>query len=486
MAMAGCGLTALTAEALTLTVHKLRWYDLPTWMTFQRDPIAIYVLALALGMSVIGFISWPVLMVSRRRAGLTRRKRQLNPPQWYHLDKTVAALIFYGLTGLIVLFGIRPWVQAFLPDKADPFLFAWQYILEGGIIRWTLIIVWGAGITSSILLFVQLSGATTLSSKRQSVYADSDDDYLVAKVEPPSLGDSSSNREDQSAVFSGSSDLDQRDSSSALLAGSGATSTSSTLNTSKQRRVRTAVRENGTRSSTTRKVVIQRWSLLKYIASMNLLSSLNARRKYFHFLALLLFFPGMIYDPSFTSLAFGVAFAAFIFVEYVRFFALWPAGRDVHLFLTAFQDAKDQGVVILAHFYLLVGCGVTLWMGYMSGPEPRYHLQTSLLALSGVLTLGLGDSMASIIGKRYGKHKWPRSKKTLEGSASFVLFCLVGATVASYMIQGFNPDLWNYTAIAKYVGVVAFVALLEASVGQNDNLIIPMIFYDYVIVLSIV
>jgi len=61
-------------------------------------------------------------------------------------------------------------------------------------------------------------------------------------------------------------------------------------------------------------------------------------------------------------LAFSVAFALFIFTEYVRYFALWPFGASVHIFLSEFLDEKDKGSAILSHFYLLIGCAGPLWL----------------------------------------------------------------------------------------------------------------------------
>lgn len=89
--------------------------------------------------------------------------------------------------------------------------------------------------------------------------------------------------------------------------------------------------------------------------------SVNARRKSFHALAVAMFIPGMTFDPAFTHLSFSVAFAAFTFAEYVRYFALWPLGASVHLFLNEFIDHKDSGTAILSHFYLLSGCATPLW-----------------------------------------------------------------------------------------------------------------------------
>ena len=108
--------------------------------------------------------------------------------------------------------------------------------------------------------------------------------------------------------------------------------------------------------------------------------SINARRKFFHALAVVMFVPGIIFDvsatvllklmlnaesrsqPAFTHLSFSLAFAGFIFAEYVRYFALYPFGAAVHLFLNEFLDKKDSGTAILSHFYLLTGCAGGLWL----------------------------------------------------------------------------------------------------------------------------
>lgn len=110
--------------------------------------------------------------------------------------------------------------------------------------------------------------------------------------------------------------------------------------------------------------------------------SVNARRKFFHALAVVMFVPGIIFDvgrpyiaevipanlealrlqPAFTHLSFSLAFAIFNFAEYVRYFALYPFGAAVHLFLNEFLDKKDSGTAILSHFYLLTGCAGGIWL----------------------------------------------------------------------------------------------------------------------------
>ena len=45
----------------------------------------------------------------------------------------------------------------------------------------------------------------------------------------------------------------------------------------------------------------------------------------------------------------------------MRYFALYPFGAAVHLFMNEFLDSKDGGTAILSHFYLLTGCANSVW-----------------------------------------------------------------------------------------------------------------------------
>ncbi|TIA93649.1 hypothetical protein E3P99_00091 [Wallemia hederae] len=140
--------------------------------------------------------------------------------------------------------------------------------------------------------------------------------------------------------------------------------------------------------------------------------TLNGRRKYFHLLLTAIIVPGVVVDPYMTHLAASVAFGIFIFIEYMRYFALYPLSAKIHVFMSEFVDEKDSGAAILSHFYLLTGSMMCLWM----------ENGRTLDNLSGVLVLGVGDAMASIVGKKIGKHRWTRlSKKSVEGTIGFAL-----------------------------------------------------------------
>ncbi|XP_006459296.1 Tco6 SGD histidine kinase sensor protein [Agaricus bisporus var. bisporus H97] len=193
---------------------------------------------------------------------------------------------------------------------------------------------------------------------------------------------------------------------------------------------------------------------------------LNARRKFFHGLAVVMFVPGVALDPAFTHLSFDVAFALFIFAEYIRYFAIYPLGVTIHLFMNEFLDEKDDGTAILSHFYLLSGCAGSLWL---EGPS-------RLLQYTGILALGVGDAVASIVGKRIGKHRWSHTtSKTLEGTLAFVASVILSAWLLRLL--GFAEPF----STTRYLLGVAISAVLEALSDQNDNLTMPLYMWSILV-----
>lgn len=91
-------------------------------------------------------------------------------------------------------------------------------------------------------------------------------------------------------------------------------------------------------------------------------------------------------------------------------------------FYDRFQDSQDAGPVVLTHIYLLVGCAAPLWLDRGLAPrEAPGPGGASLPAYAGLLAVGVGDAFASVVGARFGRLRWPGTRKTVEGTAASAL-----------------------------------------------------------------
>jgi len=107
-------------------------------------------------------------------------------------------------------------------------------------------------------------------------------------------------------------------------------------------------------------------------------------------------------------------------IRYVRLFRIGPFGSSVHSALVVFLDDKDSGALILTHVYLLLGLALPLWLFPVdySKADPT---GCKLALYSGILALGIGDTMASVVGKTFGRLRWPGSLKTVEGTLAGIM-----------------------------------------------------------------
>uniref|UniRef100_A0A6N2LGM1 dolichol kinase n=1 Tax=Salix viminalis TaxID=40686 RepID=A0A6N2LGM1_SALVM len=193
-------------------------------------------------------------------------------------------------------------------------------------------------------------------------------------------------------------------------------------------------------------------------------------RKYYHLMAVLMFLPAVILQPKFLDLAFGAALAVFLTLEIIRVWRIWPLGQLVHEFMNAFTDHRDSDLLIVSHFSLLLGCALPIWMssGYNDRP---------LAPFAGILSLGIGDTMASMVGHKYGVLRWSKTgKKTIEGTAAGIASVLAACSVLFPHLAStgyFLTEHWISLLLAVTVS-----GLLEAYTAQLDNAFIPLVFYS--------
>lgn len=188
-------------------------------------------------------------------------------------------------------------------------------------------------------------------------------------------------------------------------------------------------------------------------------------RKTFHILTVMVFAPGIILRPCFLFLSSGVVFGIFIAIDMLRILQIPPLGSILQTGYIKFADEKDEGPLALTPLYLLLGCSLPLWIH----PDPE---RSELLPLiSGLLSVGIGDTAASACGSLVGKNKWPGSKKTKEGSAACFLSQLF--LVIALIHFGYIPR----TNLIKPTFAIALVSIVEAKTDQIDNLAMPLLMY---------
>lgn len=485
--VASVGVT-LAMEALNLTTARLLPGMTPYVKTFRRPtPLLTFQLALVVGTFMIGFLLSPLLYLSRHLA-----QKPVHRLRWPHkrdLHRRLLAFFFYLFSTLYVVGVLGLWVYWVL-DKRNPWLWTFEFVVSGP--RWwsrpVLIAYW------IVLVSITVIGwqATVLNGKRFRI-------RTGASNNANGISNSSTNHQTVNAGRIGATPL-----------GAPGTSANEPLEVGFSKMKSIASSASGDLSAAANQLFPKRAAYL----------SLNARRKFFHALAVLMFAPGIAFDPAFMHLAFSLAFSVFIFAEYVRYYALYPFGAALHIFLSEFTDHKDSGPVILSHFYLLTGCAGGLWIDGLHGTStkagqtlsqqisssiggkgdgyesvwttvlgtfnwydhqfgvpslPDIHLSNwtkggnvDISMFIGVLVLGVGDALASIIGRRYGRIRWPNSGKTLEGSVAFIVSIFASA-IFLRLIGWCAPFSLVRFGIASIV-----LGLFEGISNQNDNLILPI------------
>jgi dolichol kinase len=163
-------------------------------------------------------------------------------------------------------------------------------------------------------------------------------------------------------------------------------------------------------------------------------------------------------------------------------------GAALDAFMSRFTDARDGGEsgIILSHFSLLLGLAVPLWITQEAwdGGSGGIHGSAAaagagaragafvLSPFAGIITLGLGDTAASVVGVTLGRHKICRGwHKSIEGTLASACANLVGARAVWGVVVGGGLVPWT-CIVAASVGAAA----LEAVTAQLDNAFLPLHF----------
>ncbi len=202
-------------------------------------------------------------------------------------------------------------------------------------------------------------------------------------------------------------------------------------------------------------------------------------RKLFHFLALAMFLPAVILDPEFLSFAIGVAIGFVILLEFLPDVMV----SMVRSYYKSFLDHNDSQKLAVTHIALLFGCVIPLWLTEGAGATAcsPFPLHGPFLSASGILVLGIGDSVSALIGSTYGRWRWTRAAnhRTVEGSVAMFISLLMAFT----LLQEFTtpniavncPGLDSTCPLgSSYLLLpVGIVVILEAFSTELDNIVLP-------------
>ena len=94
-----------------------------------------------------------------------------------------------------------------------------------------------------------------------------------------------------------------------------------------------------------------------------------------------------------------------------------------------------------------------------------------ILPYSGVMTVGVGDACAAIVGTSFGRVKLPGTHKTMEGllgnMAGQVLFLVL---IGPYLSWGSRSP----SDVLTLAGVILGSSVLEVYTQDIDNLVVPI------------
>lgn len=260
--------------------------------------------------------------------------------------------------------------------------------------------------------------------------------------------------------------------------------------------------------SNLRLLLIAYWLLVLLIGLLTVFTltayvEVDTRRKVFHGVMVAMLLPSTFVDPCACALALALILAVFLLLEAIRAGQVPPLGNALARFVAPYVDGRDlRGPVVVSHIFLLVGCAVPLWFSLAStyrddsGWELA-HNQRDVGMLSGVICVGMGDAAASLIGRRYGRHKWSWvGGKSLEGSLAFAVAVTGGLMFGKAYLalggwedggRGACPAVQDSSLAGILVSGCWVVSLVKAFVcacgasfmeavltGANDNVVVPV------------
>ncbi|KAI4726645.1 hypothetical protein E4T49_05509 [Aureobasidium sp. EXF-10728] len=264
-------------------------------------------------------------------------------------------------------------------------------------------------------------------------------------------------------------------------------------------------------AANTRLLIVAYWAAVLCIGLIAVLRltpfiEVDTRRKVFHAVMVTMLLPSIFVDPCFCSLALGLVLAIFLILEIIRAGQVPPLGIAIGRFVAPYVDGRDlRGPMVVSHVFLLIGCAIPLWLslagiGRMkTGRWPGWETENEsreVAMVAGVICVGMGDAAASLIGRRFGRCKWPWiGGKSLEGSAAFAVAVTIGLllakawvrfggwaevyaapseTAAALSLLSTGMGVWGIEVVKMFVCGCGASFMEAVLTGANDNVVVPV------------
>lgn len=187
-------------------------------------------------------------------------------------------------------------------------------------------------------------------------------------------------------------------------------------------------------------------------------------------------------------------------VLFVPFF-IWPIYAIFIAFsltLLVYLSSKESNVKQLKELYDSISEEAEEKSGRLMGPL-NYCISITVLIgifaifaptqlyfpISGILIMIIADTLASIIGKKYGKHeiniRWTGTKRTIEGSTVFFISAFVLCLFSFYIFGYLNPSTSQQQLTLPNVFIFAFITAAIGTVIEllsyttTDDLSVPIL-----------
>ena len=186
-------------------------------------------------------------------------------------------------------------------------------------------------------------------------------------------------------------------------------------------------------------------------------------RKILHISAILTVFCFIL--PSHTWWIVVLDILTILFLINVTLFIL----ERFKLYKMLFVDKSHHEILRMINAYYLIMVVLVLIFYGLRGEENKY------LVITSILSWGLGDALAAIIGIRFGKNKlnmnFVDEKKTIEGSVAMLFTCFLTCLFTLLIFTNF--PIWKYTVTS--ILIATSLTYIEAiSKKGMDNILCPL------------